>query len=329
MPRSSSFNASRTEPTALPELSTSAGAMPKRRGTPRKESAPKNHEETYKPQSEPKATNLDESSFGKRLSRRKGISKAPVLNENASRFPSSDDENSDDSDPSGFRESRRVLPNLRQIWVAKTKDTAPKSAPLRFPFPSPCLSPLQDTYVNVWFGPNHPLNVSRPSDGRQTNNSAEIEAATVAAQQAHEVGINKLKIKTDSKLLVNSATGLIPRWEANDWKTYENKPIRNRSKFEKMKTALEPLDVILEHFPSHKGIPGNEMADKFAREGIEVLPSTKNKGGEIPPEQMIVDILPQPPDSEGSDETDEDISKQHQPKNKLREDLQKFSSRLD
>ena len=67
-----------------------------------------------------------------------------------------------------------------------------------------------------------------------------------AAQQAHEAGIKKLRIKTDSKFLVNSATEWIPRWKANYWKTYENKPLRNLSEFEKMKTALVPLDVIRE-----------------------------------------------------------------------------------
>ena len=44
---------------------------------------------------------------------------------------------------------------------------------------------------------------------------------------------------------------------------------------------------------------------------------------------MIVDVLPQPLDSEGSNETDEDIPSQCQPQNKLREDLQKSFSKLD
>ena len=114
------------------------------------------------------------------------------------------------------------------------------------------------------------MNVSCPFQGRHINNSAEVEAATVAAQRAHEAGIKKLRIKTDSKFLVSSATEWIPRWEANDWKNYENKPVKNRSEFEKMKTALEPLDVIWEHV---------QMSDKHAREGIGVLPSTENKGG--------------------------------------------------
>ena len=86
--------------------------MPKRRGRPRKDSAPENPQAAHKSQSEPKATNLDESCIGKRLSRRRGISETPVLNENSFSDPSSDDEDSDDYDPPVFRESRSVLPNL-------------------------------------------------------------------------------------------------------------------------------------------------------------------------------------------------------------------------
>ena len=272
-----------------------------------------------------------------------------MLNKNPSSDPSSDGEDSDDSDPPVFRGPRSDLPNIKPTLVVKTDNTAPKSVPPRLPDPSPWLAPLLDTYVDVyvegawsyngrggpragigvWFGPNHLLNISRLSQGRQTNNSAEIAAATVAAQLAHEAGIKKLRTKTDSKFLVNSTTEWIPRWEANDCKTYENKPVRNRSQFERIKTALEPLDVIWEHVPSHKGIPGNKMADKLAREGIEAPPFTENKAKVSPPEQMILDILPQPPGSEGSDETNEDTVKQHQPKNKLREDLQKSFSKLD
>ena len=155
-----------------------------------------------------------------------------MLNENSSSDPSSDDEDSDDSDPPVIRESRSVLPNLKSTLAAKTDKTAPKSAPPRLPGPSPWSAPLQDTYIDVyvdgacsyngrgvpragigvWFGPNHPLNVSRPSQGCQTNNSAEIEAVTVTAQQAHEAGIKKLRIKTDSKFLVNELRSSRSLW---------------------------------------------------------------------------------------------------------------------
>ena len=58
--------------------------------------------------------------------------------------------------------------------------------------------------MGVWFGSNHPWNISRPAQGRQTNNSAEIQAATAAAKKTTENGVAKLSIFTDSKFLIDS-----------------------------------------------------------------------------------------------------------------------------
>lgn len=62
----------------------------------------------------------------------------------------------------------------------------------------------------VYWGPDHPLNVSAPVSGRATNNAGEIQAATRAMQQARENGIQKLEIVTDSKFLIDSATKWMP-----------------------------------------------------------------------------------------------------------------------
>ena len=118
--------------------------MSNRRGRPRKDSAPENPQAAHKPQSEPKATNFDESCIGKRLSRQKIISKASVLIENPSSDPSSDDEDSDDFDPPVFRESRSVLPNLKPTLVAKPDNSAPRTAPPRLTGPSPWSAPLRE-----------------------------------------------------------------------------------------------------------------------------------------------------------------------------------------
>ncbi|XP_033229749.1 ribonuclease H1-like [Belonocnema kinseyi] len=58
--------------------------------------------------------------------------------------------------------------------------------------------------VGVWFGRDHPSNTSKPAQGRQNNNSAEIQAATDAAQKALEKGIGKLSIFIGSKFLIDS-----------------------------------------------------------------------------------------------------------------------------
>ena len=82
--------------------------------------------------------------------------------------------------------------------------------------------------------------------------------------------------------MIHSATEWIPKWETNNWKTSDNKPVKNRTEFEKLKSAIDLLDVKWKYTPSHQGIEGNEKADQLAREGIEkevppIFPENKKK----------------------------------------------------
>ena len=84
--------------------------------------------------------------------------------------------------------------------------------------------------------------------------------------------------------------------------------MKNRTEFEKLRRALEPMEVIWNHVPVHNGIEGNEAADRLAREGIdggatpnpEPIEDTNNPSG---PSRVIVDVPPLPI---GSDESDDD-----------------------
>ncbi|KAL3275871.1 hypothetical protein HHI36_020610 [Cryptolaemus montrouzieri] len=49
--------------------------------------------------------------------------------------------------------------------------------------------------IGVWFGNNHPLNVSRPVQGKATNNTAEIQACVAALEILYNEGIRKVKLK--------------------------------------------------------------------------------------------------------------------------------------
>lgn len=64
--------------------------------------------------------------------------------------------------------------------------------------------------IGVYWGDDHPLNVAEPVYGRQTNNTAEIQAATRAMKIAASNGIRKLLIITDSKFLIDSVTKWMP-----------------------------------------------------------------------------------------------------------------------
>ncbi|XP_076279311.1 ribonuclease H1 [Lasioglossum baleicum] len=123
--------------------------------------------------------------------------------------------------------------------------------------------------IGVWFGEDHPLNVSALVVGRQTNNNAEIQAVTMAARKAKEAGVKKLKIITDSKFLITCITQWMPNWKKNGWKTAKKDPVLNKVELLEMEEALKSLTIAWKHVNGHVGIHGNEMADKLAREGCK------------------------------------------------------------
>ncbi|XP_039311455.1 ribonuclease H1 isoform X3 [Solenopsis invicta] len=131
--------------------------------------------------------------------------------------------------------------------------------------------------IGVWFKDNHPLNVSKPVEGRCTNNMAEIQAVTVAARQAKKAGIKKLKINTDSKFLISCITKWMPNWKKKGWITANNKPVINKTELLEMERELESLTIAWNHVNGHVGIYGNEMADKLAKEGCLQCQSQDNK----------------------------------------------------
>ncbi|XP_033333264.2 ribonuclease H1-like isoform X2 [Megalopta genalis] len=119
--------------------------------------------------------------------------------------------------------------------------------------------------LGVWFGEDHPLNVSERVVGRITNINAEIQAVTMAAKKAKEVGVEKLKIITDSKFLIQCITEWMPKWKKNGWKTVSDNPVTNKDELIEMEKALSSLKIAWEHVNGHSGIHGNVMADKLAK----------------------------------------------------------------
>ena len=60
--------------------------------------------------------------------------------------------------------------------------------------------------VGVFWGNEHPLNISKVVDGeKHTNQIAEIQAATAAIRISYHKGFDNLEIYTDSKYVFNGA----------------------------------------------------------------------------------------------------------------------------
>ncbi|ODN03562.1 Ribonuclease H1 [Orchesella cincta] len=123
--------------------------------------------------------------------------------------------------------------------------------------------------IGVWFGSGHPLNISEPVEGRQTNNTAEIQAAERAIREAKLNGINKLKVKTDSQFTINCVTKWIFNWRRNNWRLSSGGDVKNKEDLIKLDDAMQNMEIKWSYVAGHAGIEGNEAADRLAVQGAE------------------------------------------------------------
>ncbi|XP_063757817.1 ribonuclease H1 isoform X2 [Eleginops maclovinus] len=130
--------------------------------------------------------------------------------------------------------------------------------------------------IGVYWGPNHPLNVADPLEGRQTNQRAEIQAACKALELAKEHNIKKLVLYTDSMFTINGVTSWVKTWKLNGWRLKSGGQITNKDDFKKLDKLNAEVDVVWLHVPGHSGFRGNEEADRLSREGaLKPLPKQR------------------------------------------------------
>lgn len=124
--------------------------------------------------------------------------------------------------------------------------------------------------IGIWFNANHPLNLSGPVKGNATNNNAEIEAAVIAIKQAISVGIKKLRIKTDSKLVINAMTKWIYKWKVNNWTLSRGKKVKNKAAWILLDEAIKHMeDVQFEYVKRDGKYCGHWKADELAKKGAQ------------------------------------------------------------
>ncbi|VDM18437.1 unnamed protein product, partial [Hydatigera taeniaeformis] len=140
-----------------------------------------------------------------------------------------------------------------------------------------CKGPLNSRRagIGVFWGNDHPWNVSERLRGRQTNNRAEIEACISALKKARSAGIKGVKIVTDSKFTLNCATVWYAKWQKNGWKLANGRPVLLRKDIQRLVEQLGTpgFQVSWCHTPGHQGKWGNEQADQLAERGAD-LPYT-------------------------------------------------------
>lgn len=131
--------------------------------------------------------------------------------------------------------------------------------------------------LGVYYGENHPMNVSDPVRGKPTNNAGEIQAAIRAIQDTQNVGIKKLNIHTDSQFLINSACKWMSSWKRKDWRLATGKKVVNEIDFKQLDGLIENGNMVIKwsYVPAHSGHPGNEEADRLAKIGAGLFRNKK------------------------------------------------------
>ncbi|XP_068208908.1 ribonuclease H1-like isoform X2 [Palaemon carinicauda] len=131
--------------------------------------------------------------------------------------------------------------------------------------------------VGVFFGHDHPLNVSEPVRGKATNNMAEIQAATYAVELAQASGFKKVAVHTDSQFMINCMTSWLKGWKKKNWVKSDGEPVKNKDELIALDKACEGIAVKWVHVKGHDGHEGNEEADRLARQGAKLYKAESNK----------------------------------------------------
>ena len=107
------------------------------------------------------------------------------------------------------------------------------------------------------------------SEPHTTNNRMEMMAA-IAALESLKRGV-RAKLYTDSTYLRDGIMKWLPRWKKRNWRTADNKPVKNVDLWQRLEQALEGHVVEWHWVRGHSGHIENERVDLLAREAIKAL----------------------------------------------------------
>ena len=102
-----------------------------------------------------------------------------------------------------------------------------------------------------------------------TNNIMEI-TAVLEALKLLKVECS-VKVYSDSAYVVNAFNqGWIENWKKNNWRTAGKDPVKNKELWEELYELTQKHKVEFIKVKGHSGIPGNEEADKLAKESVGI-----------------------------------------------------------
>ena len=104
------------------------------------------------------------------------------------------------------------------------------------------------------------------SEENTTNNRMELSAAIMALE---EVNMNsEITIFTDSTYVKNGITEWIKKWQKNEWKSSNKKPVKNKDLWIKLNNLCQKNKVTWKWVKGHSNNKYNTLADKLATQAI-------------------------------------------------------------
>ncbi len=100
-----------------------------------------------------------------------------------------------------------------------------------------------------------------------TNNRMELLAAISALEKLKRRC--KVTITTDSQYLMLGITQWIKRWKKREWKTADNKEVKNVDLWKRLDEVVSFHDVNWNWVKGHFGHKENQKADKLARKAMK------------------------------------------------------------
>ena len=81
----------------------------------------------------------------------------------------------------------------------------------------------------------------------------------------------RVDLYLDSQYVRQGITSWIHNWKKKDWKTADNKPVKNADLWQQLDALVHnsPHQLRWEWVKGHAGNPGNEKADELANRGVE------------------------------------------------------------
>lgn len=106
-------------------------------------------------------------------------------------------------------------------------------------------------------------------EGKQTNNTGELQAAIKAVELALSTEANKLLVLTDSEYVKKGFTTYLAKWKRNGWLKSDGNPPENIDQWKTFDNLVnqwktKSRQIEFRWVKGHAGIYGNEQADKNA-----------------------------------------------------------------